>query len=518
MLKLRPLLIVLFAGFGTLIIFGLGAPSYFVERGFPLDDAWIHLVYGRSVSVSGELSYNLGTPSTGATSILWAGILGLIHLLTSDFESLIQTVKLTGWMLHLLTAVVLLALALDSESDRSHFATVTAVLFVAHPTLICASVSGMEIALTIFVVSLLALGVQKQNFGLVFVAALLAPLARPETSLFAVFLPLLGVGLQARTRLKKTIIASATGTAVAWLGMTVRNLQVTGRPLPSTFYAKVSGSESIVEKIANGTEMLLTYELVGASLPILVLFGYCVFDFVQSEREGRSPTVPRVVTMTAVSGVVFVVVSFALINPSDNFAFYHRRYPLPGLAMTIPSIAWLVSKALVSWRKSFNSFGLAGLVGVTILSSYVPAFPKEVSRLNNDAKNIDDVQVRIGLFLSDLPDEAVVWVVDAGASRYFGNGHFVDMLGLNTPQIISDDSTTYLDQHPPDVIEQVNLFNDIRFDIKPAQSQSFEPTTRYSVTSYKQMARHTLWKCQPGTAGTVYVKSIDRTLSFRCPE
>ncbi|MDP6709600.1 MAG: hypothetical protein QF893_24950, partial [Alphaproteobacteria bacterium] len=49
--------------------------------GFPLDDAWIHMVYGRGLAADGTFTYNPGTPSTGATSLLWACVLGGLHLL-----------------------------------------------------------------------------------------------------------------------------------------------------------------------------------------------------------------------------------------------------------------------------------------------------------------------------------------------------------------------------------------------------------------------------------------------------
>ena len=43
-----------------------------VALGFPLDDAWIHMVYGRGLASAGELAFNPGTPSTGTTSPAWA--------------------------------------------------------------------------------------------------------------------------------------------------------------------------------------------------------------------------------------------------------------------------------------------------------------------------------------------------------------------------------------------------------------------------------------------------------------
>ena len=43
--------------------------------GLPLDDAWIHLVYARSLAALHGFAYNPGQLETGATSPLWAALL-----------------------------------------------------------------------------------------------------------------------------------------------------------------------------------------------------------------------------------------------------------------------------------------------------------------------------------------------------------------------------------------------------------------------------------------------------------
>ena len=39
--------------------------------GFPLDDAWIHQTYARSLAADGQWAFLPGTPSAGSTSPLW---------------------------------------------------------------------------------------------------------------------------------------------------------------------------------------------------------------------------------------------------------------------------------------------------------------------------------------------------------------------------------------------------------------------------------------------------------------
>ncbi|MDH4319364.1 MAG: hypothetical protein OEV64_13305, partial [Desulfobulbaceae bacterium] len=48
---------------------------------FPLDDAWIHQVYARSLSLGHGFSYNIGQQEAGSTSPLWAIVTAPAHWL-----------------------------------------------------------------------------------------------------------------------------------------------------------------------------------------------------------------------------------------------------------------------------------------------------------------------------------------------------------------------------------------------------------------------------------------------------
>src|SRR4051794_8476202 len=49
----------------------LGGDAGAARRDFPLDDAWIHLVYARNLWSHATLAYNPGVPESGASSVLW---------------------------------------------------------------------------------------------------------------------------------------------------------------------------------------------------------------------------------------------------------------------------------------------------------------------------------------------------------------------------------------------------------------------------------------------------------------
>src|SRR4029079_2835524 len=65
-MKLRALVL--------LAVLHLLAAAFFLHAcgwGFPLDDAWGHLVYGRALATWQGLAYNPGQPEAGVTSRLW---------------------------------------------------------------------------------------------------------------------------------------------------------------------------------------------------------------------------------------------------------------------------------------------------------------------------------------------------------------------------------------------------------------------------------------------------------------
>ena len=103
----RAAVLVAVAGLAGVVAAWVLAPEYLVSRGFPLDDAWIHSVYGRSLARWGMLAYNPGIPATGATSPLWAVVMAVPHLATSRPAAMLLGVKAIGLALHLLTAFLL---------------------------------------------------------------------------------------------------------------------------------------------------------------------------------------------------------------------------------------------------------------------------------------------------------------------------------------------------------------------------------------------------------------------------
>ncbi|MGH2571092.1 MAG: hypothetical protein ACRDGR_07695, partial [bacterium] len=87
--------------------------------GFRLDDAWIHLVYGRGLLENGYLAYNDGLPSAGCTSPLWALCLAVLHAAFGrSVDAIVRAVILAGAALHVATVAASSSLAQRVTGSR----------------------------------------------------------------------------------------------------------------------------------------------------------------------------------------------------------------------------------------------------------------------------------------------------------------------------------------------------------------------------------------------------------------
>src|SRR5574341_394192 len=105
--------IALAVGIWALFLANRAPGTHAALRGFPLDDAWIHLVYARSLVPEGGLHYNAGQPETGMTSPLWVLLLAAVHALVGpgNVGAVVVGTKLLSLAFGLAAAVLLFSVA-----------------------------------------------------------------------------------------------------------------------------------------------------------------------------------------------------------------------------------------------------------------------------------------------------------------------------------------------------------------------------------------------------------------------
>jgi hypothetical protein len=486
------------------------APAYLFRQGFPLDDAWIHAVYAREFARSGMLAYNPGVPATGETSPLWAIVLALPHWWAGQ-TSVVGVTKLVGWSLHAASAV-LMALAVRVACDEGFWlGPITGTLVALHPDLLAASTSGMEVPLATAIVAAIALAGVRAGTVAMFALSAAAFAGRPETAAFAVLFPAVyWSSADARVGMKLSA-AAAAGVAASVTAITVRNLLVSGLPMPATFYVKAAGGGwlDLQWEYVGFTRLLGSFPLLGAAAS-LAATAMVIALLTQRPRTACN----RLAVALYLCGLTFCAVSFALVHPADPTAFYHQRYALPALAAIVGSIPLLVHESARALRLPKAGL-ITWLAACVMAATLIQAAPARYRRLANDAQNIDDVQVAFGKALASASPRDAAWVVDAGAPRYFGRAFVVDLMALNTFQLLSSEAQVYLDQHPPRYLDAFREWSAVAFDgEKGWAEQSFTTSTPYTVTTHESMRTHTLVSCVPGARGRVLIRQ--RTFAFRC--
>jgi hypothetical protein len=503
------------AGLALLVLIW-SAPDYLTGRGYPLDDAWIHAVYGRSLAREGQLAYNPGVPATGATSPLWSVVVAGAHLPWSGPEQVIATVKHIGWTLHVVTAILTL-LALRAAAAITLPVLAGAVLVAVHPDLVSASVSGMEVPLASAFALILLLTVQTGRFLPYVALAFIAPLARPELALLSLTMP---VVFYARSNLRTLGLmtsAAALGTAASFGLVAIRNMAVSGRPLVATFYAKAgSGDLSIPAAESMGFDSVLgNLPIADSSLLMCGAMVTAIGMFYSRRVEAGA----RLAGAAFVTAIMFCAVSFALVRPIDPGALYYQRYVLPVVPLIVASTPVLLSAGLarVLRNPTSRAWAWGALLAMMVLTMVVDG-PKRYRQLENDARNIDDIQVALGKSLAAVPSDQSVWAVDAGAVRYFGSPFVVDLLGLNTDPLLGPGAQGFLDRHPPRFIEVVPGWSGLdETSQRRLRGALFTPSTKYTVSGVAgiPMQRHLLMRCDDSSLrGTILVS--ERRFEFSC--
>lgn len=374
----------------------------------PMDDTWIHLVYGRSLLTSSPLSFNPGQPSSGFTSPVWLLPSALASTASSHAELALMALSL------LAAATALLLPGLPPAAP---------LLVFTGPFLFHAS-SGMETGLAFLLTALSwACLSGKPKPGRDGVILAVSGLCRPEFFLlmvpYAIHITREGkAGIIGVVRL----LGPSAILGAAWIFW---NLHATGLPLPASYYAK-AGASSAPFQLARSLFLAspLTLALGLAAAAALLRKG---------RIEGSLPLV--------------LLAASAATQPNPWFLL---RYYAPFLFSCGLASAALLASLGSGARRILLAASLALAVPGLI------AYGRFRVLASRDVLSID---VDPALFLQRRSGgDAVVACADAGAMRWLGGFEILDVDRLVTPgPPASLDSVDYAALFPSqysDLIEQ----------------------------------------------------------------
>lgn len=430
------------------VLLAVALVTLYVARsggGFPLDDSWIHQVYGRNLAERGEWAFIPGQPSAASTSPLYTVLLAIGYRLGVEY----------GLWAHLLGALALAAsgmlaarLTLHVLPQRRRLDIVVGLAVVLTWHLIWAAASGMETmlfaALTLALIHRAWCEREPHNHllpaltarhallrGVVFgVLAALAALARPE-----------GIGLAGLAGLALLVwrpvglpawIAGASlAFAVTIAPYLLLNLQLTGGLLPNTAAAKWAQHAPLLALSYPTRAVNMTIPiLVGGQVMLLPgLFVYLAYILRHS---------PRRRWLLDALPLLWVAALIALYAARLPASYQHGRYVIPALPalVTVGALGTLLllqqARASLIGRAVARAlaFSAALLLVFFALITGAEAYERDVRVIN------EEMVATAHWIREHLPPSDLLAIHDIGAVGYFAPRPLVDIAGLVSPDVV----------------------------------------------------------------------------------
>ena len=409
--------------------------------GLPLDDAWIHQTYARSLGERGEWAFQANQPSAGSTSPLWSAMLAVGKLLSIDP---LAWVYLLGCALLALTAYRVAHWVGQRQPKAVHWSAVAGLLVILEWHLVWASLSGMEI-LAAGLLALITLQEAERGRLHPFWLGILIGVGtwlRPEALLLVlpVAWALAWRGARQPGLLLRQAAAAGLGLAVLLVGYGVFNGSLSGNWLPNTWYAK-SAEYAILRQIPILIRLAAQLGIPGSAMghpelasggPMVGPLALLLPALVPAIRSGFRRQGPA--SLAPLIWVGAHLAAYALRLPAT---YQHGRYAMP----VIPVLLVLGTEGLVGWcepasrilarRVVSRAWPLA--VGLVTAGFWVVggrAYAQDVAIIESEM-----VSAARWVALNTEP-QALVAAHDIGALGYFGGRTVLDLAGLVSPEVI----------------------------------------------------------------------------------
>ncbi len=415
-----------------------GLSSSYSMFDFPLDDAWIHRVYSSSFASGNGLQYNDGIQETGATSPLWVILTSPAHWLENwGTKTVVTAVKGIGILLGCIALFCLQGILVLLTGSR-WAGIIAASLFAADPRLVLSALSGMETNLLIALWGAAVYAFAHQRWQTASLVLGLMAVTRPES---LVVIPLFLIGIQCIARslpiFQRLILIVLCGLPMLLWSIFCK--VVSDHWLPGTFYIKAEPFSMNVEKLHLLCDALTAHGYLTSLSFICIGLGSALL-WALRQQTITSKTLVFLNVAAAIIYALAVVASrvFSL----DGYYFIRWIDPAVLLlsATCCSGVAFMLSGSLSLPGSPRVRLFMRTALGLIAVSLAAPGFIKDFShtceRLASDSRVVHILNVQSGKWLyENTPTSAVVGVIEAGAIRYFGKRHTIDLIGLNTSDI-----------------------------------------------------------------------------------
>ncbi len=403
------------------------------------DDAYIFFRYAQNFATGEGLAFNPGEPSFGITSVLWTLLLGIFSwasgLEVSVASKILCAVLFSG------SVWILARLVYKRTQDRA-LALWAGLLTAVCPPLVFSAVSGMEIALNLFLFSGLAAsyfisGQKKFWLGGGLIGFLF--LTRPENVLLLAIWGVL-VFMESEHRQQK-ILGLILGFATVVLPWQVFYYSRTGFLLPPTRTGKlllflpaqfgVTLDEfqrlGLVERLkiaVRSTSVLFQAKYFLVFVPFLFLSGYYVL-------RGRI----AITGLWLAGGVYFfgLVFLFGFFFPLIKLRYFIHIYPFLIFVSALGCHhLWMDART----KRPLFAHSLWAKTGVIALFLSIPIAGFLTARKFAASSREQAIRTEIGQWLKEnTPQDSRVALEPIGAVGYHSGRYIVDLGGLVGPEV-----------------------------------------------------------------------------------
>jgi hypothetical protein len=413
--------------------------------GFPLDDSWIHQVYGRNLALYNEWSFVPGVPSAASTSPLYTVLLSIGYRLNIPYVWWTHGLGLLALTLTAMTGARMAARLLPND-PRMPWLTGLALIGAWHLT--WAAVSGMETMLfSMWTLVLPALAWRELDpagrdtrsmllraviFG---VAAALATLTRPEGVALVGLIGLLMLALRPQRSLMR-VIGWGSAAGIAFLVVLAPylsfNIAQTGGLLPDTAAAKMAETAFLLAQPFLERFSTVIYPLI-AGVQLLLIPGMIYFAWRLIARLRREPDGAFYLLLLVWSAGLIALYAARL-----PVAYQHGRYVIPALPAAIVAgvtgIAWLLreGRTVMLMRVVARATAISAVLGWVYFAFVAgpPVYRSDVNIINQE------MVASAHWIEANVPKDELLAIHDIGAVGYFASRPIRDLAGLVSPEIV----------------------------------------------------------------------------------
>lgn len=411
--------------------------------GFPLDDSWIHQVYGRNLAQLGQWAFIPDVPSSASTAPFYTVLLAIGYALNIPY--LLWTHALG--VLALASAGIIGARMADMLYPQNRYVGWSVgFALITSWHLIWAGASGMEtmlfctlLLLAIYVtwremtpqreMTTRAILIRGAIFGLVMA---LTTATRPEGVLLAAIIGVMMLIARPHPTFRQTILWGIGAGVMFIISMSpylLLNLSLNGSLLPNTSDAKYAQAQPLLAlpyttRLAN----IIPPILAGAQIFFLLTIPYYL---VMMRRYGRKSGL-------YIAPLLWTVGLILLYAARLPVSFQHGRYLIPALPMIILCGAVGMMAMVIEWRNNMLGRVLSRSLALAIIPTLL-FFATSIGRdaYITDVAIINEEMVDLAFWIRDnLSQDELLAIHDVGAVGYFATRPLVDIAGLITPEAI----------------------------------------------------------------------------------